>query len=196
LAGATAQLSDAHVVTVRRQPEPAPRCRGEHIDIGRSLYDSRDRAPHDERATTAHRFAIAVEFAHHRQRACALGWMSSHHCTKWKAARALAISNEVLLLQGELAPPRIGGLGLLPRAINRLCLPPGARQWSERHTDGTLPPPEPPSRDQLCESAPAPLRERTKTSQLAFTQRSISRRVVCRSQTPHKLQSSESLGSL
>ena len=47
--------------------------KGEHISINRSLHDHLDRAPHDQGAAAAHRFAVAVEPPHHRQRPFARG---------------------------------------------------------------------------------------------------------------------------
>ena len=60
---------DPHAVSIRRQLEPAPRDgKGEYIGIDRPLHDHHDRAPQDQRAAAAHRFAVAMELAHHCQR--------------------------------------------------------------------------------------------------------------------------------
>ena len=57
---------DPYAASTRRQLDPAPRDgKGEHMKIGRPLHDHPDRAPHDQRAATAHRFTIAMELAHH-----------------------------------------------------------------------------------------------------------------------------------
>src|SRR5262245_16963022 len=61
---------------------PAPRDgKGEYISIDRPLHDHLDRAPHYRRAVAAHRFAIAMELAHHCQRPFTPGCLRTSHRT-------------------------------------------------------------------------------------------------------------------